>query len=171
MTEWPWGAQFLTILIGVDFLKWCIHNLLHRVPLLWEFHKVHHSITEMDWIGNWRFHWVEILVYNGLLYVPAALVGASGEAALAAGVFDTFIGHFAHANLRWRIGWLRFIINSPQMHIWHHNHPECGPINRNFGLTFSLWDWIFGTAYVPDHDPARLGFDGIEAYPASLPGQ
>lgn len=171
LTTWPWWAQFVALLIAVDFLKWCIHNLLHRVPWLWEIHKVHHSIVDMDWMGDWRFHWGEIIVYNTLLYVPTVCLGVRGEVALAAGVVDTLAGHFAHANVRWRIGWLKYLINSPEMHLWHHNHSDCGPVNRNFGLTFSVWDWIFGTAYLPDHDPPRLGFEGIERYPAHLPGQ
>jgi len=54
--RWPFLAQFLVFLVVADFLQWCIHNLLHRVPWLWTFHKVHHSIATMDWIGNWRFH-------------------------------------------------------------------------------------------------------------------
>ena len=72
---------------------------------------------------------------------------------------------------RWRVGWLKYIVNSPEMHLWHHNHPDCGPVNRNFALTLSVWDWLFGTAYLPGHAPERLGFDGIETYPAHLPGQ
>ena len=171
LADWPWWWQFSVLLIAVDLMKWLIHNLLHRVAWLWEIHKVHHSVVEMDWMGNWRFHWAEIAVYNTLLYVPVMCLGVRGEVALAVGVLDTIIGHFAHANLRWRIGWLKYFINSPEMHLWHHNHADCGPINRNFALTFSVWDWIFGTAYLPAHDPARLGFVGIEEYPASLPGQ
>ena len=171
LSEWPWPVQFATLLVTIDFLKWCIHNLLHRVPWLWEFHKVHHSIVEMDWIGDWRFHWAEIMVYNALLYAPSALLGVRGEVALAVGILDTLIGHFAHANLRWRIGWLKYIFNSPEMHLWHHNHPACGPMNRNFALTLSVWDWLFGTAHLPVRDPARLGFDGVERFPAELPGQ
>jgi sterol desaturase/sphingolipid hydroxylase (fatty acid hydroxylase superfamily) len=171
LAELPWWTQFILLLVSIDFVKWCIHNLLHRVPWLWEFHKVHHSIVEMDWMGDWRFHWVEILVYNTLLFVPAAALGARGEVALAVGVFDTLIGHFAHANLRWRIGWLKYVINSPEMHLWHHNHPDCGPMHRNFALTLSVWDWMFRTAHLPAHDPERLGFEGIERYPRELPGQ
>lgn len=171
LARWPWWTQFAALLISADLAKWLIHNLLHRVPALWEFHKVHHSIVDMDWLGDWRFHWGEILVYNTLLYAPSAVFGVAPEVGLAVGVADTLIGHFAHANLRWRIGWLKYIINSPEMHLWHHNHPECGPVNRNFALTLSVWDWMFGTAHVPPHDPARLGFEGIERFPAELPGQ
>jgi sterol desaturase/sphingolipid hydroxylase (fatty acid hydroxylase superfamily) len=57
------------------------------------------------------------------------------------------------------------------MHVWHHAHPDCGPVPRNFGITLSLWDWIFGTAYVPDRPPERLGFEGIESFPSTVPGQ
>ena len=171
LATWPWWAQFATLLVSIDFIKWCTHNLLHRVPWLWEIHKVHHSVVEMDWMGDWRFHWGEIVVYNTMLYAPVLCLGVQGNVALAVGVLDTIIGHFAHANVRWHVGWLKYVINSPEMHLWHHNHPDCGPVNRNFALTLSVWDWIFGTAYVPAHDPVRFAFEGVERYPDNLPGQ
>src|SRR5262249_12036349 len=59
MRNQPLGEQFLVLFFVQDFLKWCIHNLLHRVPALWAFHKVHHSVEVMDWMGNMRYHWVE----------------------------------------------------------------------------------------------------------------
>jgi sterol desaturase/sphingolipid hydroxylase (fatty acid hydroxylase superfamily) len=171
VSEAGFWMQFLVAFVALDFLQWCVHNLLHRVPALWEFHKVHHSIVELDWIGNWRIHWGEIVVYRSLLYLPLAVLGFDGPVLFWVGVLNTLGGHFAHANLRWHVGPLRYIINSPELHIWHHTHPDSGPPNRNFALTLAVWDWIFGTAYLPGHDPARLGFAGIEKYPAQLPGQ
>lgn len=169
MKDQPLWLQFLVFLLAYDFLQWLVHNLLHRVPWLWEFHKVHHSIVEMDWIGDWRFHWFEIVVYRSLLYVPAAFFGMSGAAMFWVGIVNTFVGHFAHANVAVNVGWLKYLVNSPEMHLWHHNHPDEGPVNRNFGLTLACWDWIFGTAYVPvKHDPAKLGFTGIETYPQNV---
>ncbi len=164
-------TQFIVLLIVFDFLQWCVHNLLHRVSFLWEFRKVHHSIVDMDWIGNWRIHWAEIVVYRSLLYIPFALFGFAGPVMFWVGIVNTLTGHFAHANLRWHVGPLRYLINTPELHIWHHTHPASGPPDRNFALTFAVWDWMFGTAYLPDHDPGRLGFTGIERYPAQLPGQ
>jgi len=70
--RWPFLAQFLLFLVLADFLQWCIHNLLHRVPWLWTSHTVHHSITTMDWIGNWAFHWMEIVVYRSLQWLLLA---------------------------------------------------------------------------------------------------
>ena len=168
----PVWLHLVVLFTVFDFAQWCVHNLLHRVPLLWEFHKVHHSIEVLDWIGNWRFHWFEVVCYRTLMYPLAAYFGASGFAMFWYGVGNTLVGHFAHSNLRVKVGPLKYLINSPDMHIWHHTHPDSGPVDRNFGLTLAVWDWLFGTAYVPkDHSPERLGFTGIETYPRNVAGQ
>ena len=61
------------------------------------------------------------------------------------------------------------------MHIWHHARdlPADRPVGVNFGLSLSVWDWLFGTAYWPsDREmPERLGFAGIERYPEGLVGR
>ncbi|MCA9577577.1 MAG: sterol desaturase family protein [Myxococcales bacterium] len=168
---WAPALQFGVGLVAMDFAQWCIHNLLHRVPLLWRFHKVHHSIVELDWLGNLRFHWFEIVVYRTLQYLPLAFFGFSAEVLFALAVFNTAVGHFTHANLRAPIGPLGYVLNHPAMHAWHHVHPDAGPVNKNFGITLSVWDWLFGTAHVPDAPPARLGFEGIETFPETFPGQ
>ena len=168
---WSAAAQFVVALLAIDLLKWLIHNLLHRVPWLWEFHKVHHSIEHMDWLGSMRFHFAEALIYDGLLYVPLAILGFRGDVLFALAVVGTAIGHFNHANLRVHIGPLRYILNSPEMHVWHHTHPDAGPVDRNFGINLAIWDWLFGTAYVPEHAPSRLGFEGIETWPRGPVGQ
>lgn len=126
----------------------------------------------MDWIGNWRFHWAEIIVYRSLLYPFALLFGFSSAVMFWYGVLNTAIGHFAHSNIRGFIGPLRYLINSPEMHLWHHAHPESGPIDRNFGISLSIWDWLFRTAYLPDRrDPERLGFTGVENFPKAFLSQ
>lgn len=172
MAGTPLWLQIVVLLIVFDFAQWLIHNMLHRVPALWEFHKVHHSVEEMDWIANWRFHWFEAVFYRALLYAPAAFFGFSGAAMFWYGVSSTLVGHFAHSNLQVRMGPLKYVVNSPEMHLWHHAHPDAGPVNRNFGITLSLWDWLFRTVYSPaERDPERLGFTGIETYPRNAAGQ
>jgi len=153
----PVWLQLMLLLVTKDFLQWNVHNLMHRVPLLWQFHKTHHSTEHMDWLSNWRFHWFEIVVYQCVLYVPATLLGFSAEAAFGCAVISTVVGHFAHANLKLRLGPLKYILNSPEMHAWHHVHPDHGPQDRNFGITFVAWDWLFGTAFLPAEAPQRLG--------------
>lgn len=143
---------------------------MHRVPVLWEFHKVHHSIEELDWIGNWRFHWLEAIVYKVLIYPVAAFFGASPEAMFWCGVASTLSGHLTHSNLPLRLGPFRYLLVGPAMHAWHHVHPAAGPPDRNFGLMFSAWDWLFGTAHLPlsETAPTHLGFAGSEYYPRDI---
>lgn len=175
----PLWAQFLVFFIVRDFLEWGVHNLLHRVPFLWEFHKVHHSIEELDWIGNFRFHWMEIVVYQGLTYFPLIILGVDGRVILAIAVVVTLIGHLNHSNLNITWGPFRYILNSPRMHVWHHDHdwPADRPKGVNFGIALSLWDWLFRTAYwpapteSPNQQPSRLGFDNMEQFPRTFLGR
>lgn len=170
LSAWPAWAQFVVALVVIDLLHWTIHNLLHRVPSLWEFHKVHHSIETLDWIGSLRFHWAEGVIYQSLSYLPLAFLGARVEVLFWLAVFNTAMGHFNHANLGLSIGPLKYLFNSPAMHVWHHAHSEEAPL-CNLGITLSVWDWVFGTAFMPTHAPRRLGFPDIERFPRTAPGQ
>lgn len=169
----PLWAQFAIFFVVKDLLEYGVHNLLHRVSWLWEFHKVHHSIEQLDWIGNFRFHWMEIIVYRGLTYAPLAILGVDGRVILAIAVVSTLIGHLNHSNLNITWGPLRYVLNSPRMHVWHHDRawPQDRPNGANFGISLSLWDWLLGTAWWPSREerptqqPERLGFAGMERYP------
>jgi sterol desaturase/sphingolipid hydroxylase (fatty acid hydroxylase superfamily) len=165
VSGWPLAAQAIVALAALDFVQWNVHRLLHAVPALWRFHQVHHSVRdgEMDWIVSFRFHWAEVVVYKTAQYVPLALLGFSGEALMIHAVLGTLVGHLNHANLDWGHGAWRYLLNSPRMHIWHHDADAKDA--RNFGIILSVWDWIFGTASMPTHPPRRLGFDGDCAMP------
>jgi sterol desaturase/sphingolipid hydroxylase (fatty acid hydroxylase superfamily) len=167
----PFAVQFVVLLVGKDLIEWCIHNLLHRVPWLWSFHQVHHGIVELDWLGNFHFHWFEIVIYRSLTYLPLAVFGFSGPVILTVAVTATLIGHLNHSNLP--IGWgpFRYVLNSPKFHVWHHDLIARGEHGRNFGIVFSAWDWIFRTAEMPPGQPARLGFEGMEKFPRTLIGR
>ncbi len=168
----PLVLQFGLLLVAKDFLDWCTHNLLHRVPVLWQFHKVHHSIEQLDFIGNFRFHWGEVTVYWFVTSLPIAALGViDGRVWMAVAVFSTLIGHLNHSNLPISWGPLRYVFNSPKMHVWHHDRLVRGQSGRNFGVVFSLWDWLFGTAEMPEGQPERLGFEGLESFPKSLAGR
>jgi sterol desaturase/sphingolipid hydroxylase (fatty acid hydroxylase superfamily) len=175
----PVWVQFVVLVVVKDFVEWNIHRLLHNVPWLWEFHKLHHSIVELDWIGNFRFHWMEIVVYQGLTYFPLVVLGVDGRVILAIAIAATLIGHLNHSNLDISWGPARYLINSPRMHVWHHDRdwPSDRPHGVNFGICLSAWDWLFGTAYwpgrekSPEQQPGRLGFDGLERFPRGLLGR
>lgn len=165
ISRWPLLAQAVVAVVLLDFIQWNVHRMLHAVPAFWRFHQVHHSVVdgEMDWIVSFRFHWMEAVIYKTAQYVPLALLGFLGDALMVHAVLGTLVGHLNHANLDWGHGPWRFILNSPRMHIWHHDADATRA--RNFGIIFSAWDWLFGTAILPKHPPARLGFPGVEAVP------
>jgi len=168
----PLWLQFIVLFFIQDFLKWCVHNVLHRVPALWEFHKVHHSVEIMDWMGNMRYHWVEVIVYNGLLFIPLSFLGFNPHLFYWIGLIEIVIGHFNHSNVRLNIKWFGYFLNSPRFHIWHHAADDPQAINKNFGIVLSVWDWIFGTAYMPSNRvPGQLGFAEISRYPTGFVGQ
>lgn len=165
--DWPIWLQIPIALFAIDFIHWCVHNLLHRVPFFWRFHETHHSVKdgEMDWIVSFRFQWTEVVVYKVVQYVPLAWFGFGWEAVMVHATFGTLVGHLNHSNLDLGHGRWRYILNSPRMHIWHHDYDRGGSDTVNFGIIFSCWDWIFGTAYMPDHPPRKLGYPGVEEHP------
>jgi 3-mercaptopyruvate sulfurtransferase SseA/sterol desaturase/sphingolipid hydroxylase (fatty acid hydroxylase superfamily) len=169
---WPLWVQIVVALLVIDFVQWCVHNLLHRVPFFWDFHKCHHSVVdgEMDWIVSFRFQWTEVVVYRVVQYLPLAFFGFSPDAVMFHAIFGTLIGHLNHANLNWDYGWGRYILNSPRMHLWHHNYDGDAKTTVNFGIIFSMWDWIFGTAKMPAEPPPKLGFHGVEEFPKDFLG-
>ncbi|MCB0429636.1 MAG: sterol desaturase family protein [Flavobacteriales bacterium] len=166
----PIWVQAIVFLVFKDLVEWWIHRALHTFPWLWRFHKLHHSIHDMDWIGNFRFHWMEVVVYKTLSYLPLTILGVDGNVILIIAVIGTLIGHLNHANLRWDYGPLRHILNSPRFHVWHHDKVNHQPHGQNFAIFFSFWDWLFGTAYWPEQpeQPEALGFQGDEKYPQPL---
>jgi sterol desaturase/sphingolipid hydroxylase (fatty acid hydroxylase superfamily) len=167
----PGWVQLLTLFLVRDFIQWNIHRLLHKVPWMWEVHKVHHSIEEMGFAGHLRYHWMENVIYRTLEYIPLAMIGFGIQDFFIVHIFTLAIGHLNHANIYLPLGPLKYIFNSPQMHLWH--HAEELPNERmngvNFGITLSMWDYIFGLNYVPKEDGnIKLGFDDMDKYPKSF---
>ncbi|MGB5926529.1 MAG: sterol desaturase family protein, partial [Cyclobacteriaceae bacterium] len=66
--SWPMWSHLLLGFFVRDFIQWWTHRLLHRVPALWEFHKVHHSVEQMGFAAHLRFHWMETVVYRIIEY-------------------------------------------------------------------------------------------------------
>ncbi len=166
--SWPVWGQLLTLFVVRDFIHWWVHRLLHRVPFLWEFHKVHHSVKEMGFAAHLRFHWMENVVYRSLEYVPLAMIGFGIDDFLIVHIVALAIGHWNHSNLNVDIGPLKYLFNNPRMHIWHHSRslPPDRQYGVNFGLSLSLWDYLFGTAHIPEEGrDITLGFPGDEDFP------
>jgi sterol desaturase/sphingolipid hydroxylase (fatty acid hydroxylase superfamily) len=165
-------VQFPIYFLLADFVQWSIHVMLHRVPFLWKFHKVHHSVTEMGFAAHLRYHWLETVVYKtGLYIVLAWLLNFKLEYTFLLHAFTILVGHLNHANIRLEYGIFKYLLNNPKMHIWHHAKelPSNLPYGMNFGITLSIWDYLFKTNYIPSEGrDIALGFDEIENYPTGF---
>jgi|TARA_B110000971_G_scaffold33880_1_gene31646 sterol desaturase/sphingolipid hydroxylase (fatty acid hydroxylase superfamily) len=171
----PLFSRIFVFFIVVDFVQWCTHRLLHRFEFLWNFHKVHHSVKQMGFAAHLRYHWMEPVVYNSLRYIPLAIIGGfSAQDVAFVHFFSITIGHLNHANINLDYGWLKYILNNPKMHIWHHSKelPAERKFGVNFGLTLSIWDYIFKTNYIPHSGKdIEIGFEGDELFPKGFIAQ
>ena len=168
----PNWLRLIALLLFQDFLSYWGHWCLHKSDFLWQFHKVHHSAQELDVLNANRLHVGEKLFYQLFGYLPAAAVGFDVQDVFYVALFIEVFSNFTHANIRIPFGPLRYVINSPQMHLWHHAVEVNYRRNVNYGDALSIWDYLFGTAYTPEYHPGvKLGFEGVEDYPTSYWGQ
>ena len=168
----PAAAQLLIFFIILDFVQWFTHIILHRVPVFWEFHKVHHSVEEMGFAAHLRYHWMENILYKPLKTVGVMLIGGfEPNMAYVVHFVALTIGHLNHANIKITWGPLKYIFNNSVMHLWHHARylPKEKRYGVNFGISLSIWDYIFKTNYIPSNDGnIELGFDHLEEFPKSF---
>ncbi|GGG24373.1 hypothetical protein GCM10011344_26380 [Dokdonia pacifica] len=173
-SSWPMWLQLVVFFIVLDFVQWFTHTLLHRVPLFWRFHKVHHSVKEMGFAAHLRYHWMENVLYKPLKTFGIMILGGfEPDQAYIVHFIAIIIGHFNHSNIKITWGPLKYIINNPVMHLYHHAYelPE-GKYGVNFGISLSIWDYIFKTNYIPeDSGKIVLGFEGDEHFPKDFIGQ
>jgi sterol desaturase/sphingolipid hydroxylase (fatty acid hydroxylase superfamily) len=170
----PGWSQLLLIFLLRDFMQWNIHRLYHHVGWMWEFHKVHHSTKEMGFAALLRYHWMENILYRTLEYIPLAMIGFGISDFFIVHIFTLVAGQIGHANLNIPLGKLKYIFNGPQMHLWHHAKelPESHPNGFNYGITLSVWDYIFGTDYWPSNDEnLPVGLPDEEKFPKDFVGQ
>ncbi len=169
-----WGINLVLYFVIADFVQWCVHILLHRVAFLWRFHKVHHSVKEMGFAAHLRYHFFETFVYQTFKYFSLSLLfGFDLEMGFIVYMLAVLIGHLNHANLNLDYGPFKYLLNNPKMHIWHHakDLPESHPYGVNFGISLSVWDYLFKTNYIPSSGrDIELGFEGDEHYPTSFWG-
>ncbi len=157
----PLWLQFVEILFVSDFCQYWIHRAFHSVPVLWRFHAIHHSSRAIDWLAGSRLHVVDVLATRGLVLVPVFLLGFAQPALYAYLVFVSFHAVFIHANVRFRFGWLDFVIATPRAHHWHH---AVAPVDKNFAVHLPVLDRLFGTQHLP-RDVS--GEDSMERWPAA----
>jgi sterol desaturase/sphingolipid hydroxylase (fatty acid hydroxylase superfamily) len=183
-TRWPvWSILALATvlqLLASEIAYWFAHYCFHKVPALWEFHKVHHSAEVMTTLTELRQHPVEIIVFMNLIGLSTGTVFGVMTYAFGPGVrpftllngnillmaFLATYGHLRHSHM-----WIPFtgfagrVFQSPAHHQIHHS-ANSAHYDRNLGFALAVWDWAFGTLVIPARarEPIAFGI-GAEAPP------
>ncbi len=168
-------AITVMLFLAYEIGYWLNHYLSHRIPFLWEFHKDHHSATVLTPLTNFRVHPVYMCIFLNFLAVFTGLANGAGDYIFGQtthpyGLTDTNLilvffvyvyVHLQHSQL-WIsfTGWLGRLFMSPAHHQIHHSR-DPRHFNKNLGSCLALWDWMFGTLYVPSAEREVLEF-GVE---------
>ncbi|QDY99928.1 sterol desaturase family protein [Nitratireductor mangrovi] len=167
--SWSWGQIALaTLLFAVvsDFCTYWVHRIHHEYPVLWPFHSVHHSAEVLTPVTVYRKHPVYDLLSDAVSslaigFLAGALLFAIspnidiisiGGANVVFVVFNAVGANFRHSHIWISYGpVLEHVLISPAQHQIHHSRAVVHH-DRNYGEIFAIWDWMFGTLYVPAHE-------------------
>ena len=172
----------LVVALAIDLAVWVTHYLQHKVELLWQFHQVHHSAEVLTPATVYRMHPVDLL-FTGLVGIGLTALAFAGFSYITAAnphditVMNVNIVVFAFYLVGYNLRhshiwvnyptWVSYIFISPAQHQTHHSiDPK--HFDKNFGLIFAFWDWLFGTLYVPaGYEKLEFGISREEPNPFS----
>lgn len=168
----------VTIFMLKEFSDYFVHYVEHKVPVLWELHKVHHSAEFLNPLTSKRGHSLALVyagisggVFTGLaaglfmfmfgMSLPETMIlSALASKVCTIGTLDPL----KHSHFPISLGWFDRVFISPHMHQLHHSKRE-PHWDKNFGTNLSIYDWLFGTAYKPEKNELIVyglaGYDDV----------
>lgn len=149
-----WPKAILAVLLG-DFCIYWGHRAQHKVPLLWRFHRVHHTAEQVDFLAAYREHPLDNIYTRGLETLPAVLLGLDLNAIAGFVTFRGLWALFIHSNTSIRLGPLEWLLGAPHLHHWHHDKATGGL--TNYANLSPLMDILFSTYYNPPQRPDSYG--------------
>jgi sterol desaturase/sphingolipid hydroxylase (fatty acid hydroxylase superfamily) len=149
-------------IIVYDFGQYISHYWQHKNPVLWEFHKIHHSAEVLNPLTAYRFHPLDycftsviVACFTGI--IVALFSWIYGQEPMIISVLKMhvvlflfyLIGYnFRHSHIKFVYPkWLQYILVCPSQHQIHHS-VEPKHWDKNMGYVFAFWDWLFGTLYI-----------------------
>jgi sterol desaturase/sphingolipid hydroxylase (fatty acid hydroxylase superfamily) len=184
-TSWPdllaRATITLTLFLAYELGYWLDHYLKHRMPALWELHKVHHSANVLTPLTVFRIHPLDGLIFSNILALTLGLTNgvvnylfgkpvtlfSIDDANIILVLFVHIYVHLQHTHL-----WIAFtglagrIFLSPAHHQIHHSNNPLH-FDKNLGSCLAIWDWLFGTLHVPAKEPEPLSF-GVKVGEADM---
>lgn len=169
---WPLPLQVVLACLAAEFFAYWPHRWMHESDFLWRFHAIHHSARRVYWLNAIRAHPGEHLFRGFISALPLGVLGASPEVLAYVMVVSRVGGLFQHANVDFALGPFARLFSIGELHRWHHSAVRT-EADHNYGDTWIVWDWLFGTRYLPAERgaPREVGFAGIESYPTTWWGQ
>lgn len=160
----PASMEFIIAFLLLDYTNYLWHRINHGIPLLWRFHLVHHTDTDLDISTAIRFHVGELVASVFFRGLAVVLIGATPLLVLVYEIVFELATQFHHSNWRLPIQLervLNFIIVTPRMHGIHHSiiHRET---DSNYSVIFSWWDRLHGTINL--HVPQSRITIGVPGY-------
>jgi len=159
--DWPVVAQFAAAMVIGDFGAYWVHRLCHRYDVLWRVHAMHHSSERLYMFSSGRNHPGNAILAYGSQLLPLTLLGAPVEVLALVSVFTAVHGMLQHANIDLRHGLFNHVFATADLHRWHHaaNRDDS---DHNFASNLILWDWVFGTRYLPaDREVRHVGLPDL----------
>jgi sterol desaturase/sphingolipid hydroxylase (fatty acid hydroxylase superfamily) len=143
----PLWVKLAGAVILMDLVMYLWHLANHKIPLLWRFHRVHHSDMNMDVSTASRFHAGELAVSGGIKIAAISFLGIDMTGIVLFDCLLVLAAQFQHSSVKVperfeRIYWTVFV--PPSMHRIHHS-VVIKERDSNYGTIFSVWDRLFGT--------------------------
>jgi sterol desaturase/sphingolipid hydroxylase (fatty acid hydroxylase superfamily) len=163
----PEAAAIVITLLTLDFAIYGQHIVMHKIPLLWRLHKIHHSDLEFDATTAVRFHPLEIVLSMLYKTLWIILIGAHPVAVIAFEVILNAAATFNHSNVTIPVAidkMLRWLLITPDAHRIHHS-AEPSETDSNYGFSISWWDRLCGTYTAEPKLPQTELLIGLKPYP------
>jgi sterol desaturase/sphingolipid hydroxylase (fatty acid hydroxylase superfamily) len=158
------GVLYLVI---TDFVSYWMHRAEHAIPFLWQFHSVHHTPEEINFLTAYRVHPVSKLLWGLSEVILLILLGVPPAWWLPFTLARGFLASVQHTDLDWSYGWLYPILVSPVFHRLHHSRDR-RDFDSNYSQLFGIWDYLFGTANPSRTPPVAVGVEGLPPEPTLM---
>lgn len=166
MINLPVWAEIILAILILDFTsQYVVHFMLHKIPVMWRFHTVHHSDTHVDVTSGTRHHPIDFIFRETFALIGIIVAGLPVSYYLMYRILTVLFTYFSHADIKLPIKLdktISLIFVSPNMHKFHHHHVMPWT-DTNFGNIFSIWDRIFGTFIYNDTKDIVYGVDILDA--------